>query len=207
MLTTLHFPARPLCGIRILVGLLAAGFIVTGAALARQQDALRQARYDASHDETTGLPNRRALTAMLERALARGDSLGLVMLDLDGFKEVNDVYGHECGNALLARVGANLAALPLPAVAFAARLSGDEFALLVSGGLAEVGAAAHAAWRAVAASRVPLDEGEVAASASVGYAVSRAGISVPDLLRDADNAMYTAKTTGCGVHPYAWCSA
>jgi diguanylate cyclase (GGDEF)-like protein len=119
-----------------------AGLALAGGLLYRQRARLTRARYDAAHDDTTGLPNRRALLAHLNRVLADGRPCGLVLLDLDDFKTVNDTLGHETGNDLLTAVGHRLTALPSP-VAVAARLSGDEFALLVDGGPHHIAAAAH----------------------------------------------------------------
>ncbi|MFF0172909.1 diguanylate cyclase domain-containing protein [Micromonospora profundi] len=182
----------------------AAGGILAGLALAaallwRQQQALTRARYAADHDDTTGLPNRRTLLAALTSATRADAPFGLVLLDLDGFKAVNDTLGHEAGNDVLTEVGRRLAALRGP-VRLAARLSGDEFALLVGGGPDDVAAAARAAWRAVG--RHPVDFGEhaVAVRASVGYTSAALGIGPRTLLHQADIAMYQAKETGAGVH-------
>ncbi|MFJ6167234.1 diguanylate cyclase domain-containing protein [Micromonospora orduensis] len=182
----------------------AAGGILAGLALAaallwRQQQALTRARYAADHDDTTGLPNRRALLAALTRATRTDAPFGLVLLDLDGFKTVNDTFGHEAGNDVLTEVGRRLAALPQP-VRLAARLSGDEFALLVDGGPDDVAAAARAAWRAVGRHPVDLGEHAVAVRASVGHTSAALGVGPRTLLHQADTAMYQAKQTSAGVH-------
>ncbi|GAA5200699.1 hypothetical protein GCM10023322_79100 [Rugosimonospora acidiphila] len=182
----------------------AAGGLLTGLAgtsgpLWHQRRALARARHAAEHDTTTGLPNRRALTAAVTRTVRRATPFGLVMLDLDGFKAINDTFGHEAGNDLLAEVGTRLAHLG-PPVVMAARLSGDEFALLVAGGSDEIAAAAHAAWRAVSHPPVRLGEQAVPLRASVGHTTATLGISPRNLLHQADTAMYQAKQTGGGVH-------
>ncbi|KKK06923.1 GGDEF domain-containing protein [Micromonospora sp. HK10] len=182
----------------------AAGGILAGLALAaallwRQQQALTRARYAADHDDTTGLPNRRALLAALTRATRADAPFGLVLIDLDGFKAVNDTLGHEAGNDVLTEVGQRLAALRGP-VRLAARLSGDEFALLVGGGPDDVAAAARAAWRAVGRHPVDLGAQAVAVRASVGHTSAALGVGPRTLLRQADIAMYQAKQTGSGVH-------
>ncbi|MGY4900269.1 diguanylate cyclase domain-containing protein [Micromonospora aurantiaca (nom. illeg.)] len=182
----------------------AAGGVLAGLALAaallwRQQQALARARYAAGHDDTTGLPNRRALLAALTRATRVDSPFGLVLLDLDGFKSVNDTLGHEAGNDVLTEVGRRLAALRGP-VRLAARLSGDEFALLVDGGPDDVAAAARAAWRAVGRHPVDLGEHALAVRASVGHISAALGIDPRTLLHQADIAMYQAKQTGAGVH-------
>jgi diguanylate cyclase len=176
-----------------------AGLGLAGGLLWRQQRALVRARYDASHDDTTGLPNRRAVITHLHRAVRRGGPFGLVLLDLDQFKAVNDTHGHDAGNEVLAEVARRLAALP-PPCAVAARLSGDEFVLLVHGDPAQVDATAHAAWHTISADPVVVGGDLVEVRASVGYACARAGITARRLLRDADEAMYRAKTNGSRVH-------
>jgi diguanylate cyclase len=199
-------------------GGLLAGFACAGALLYGQQqrlDAARQhaaaaqkhaarAQHLAHRDDTTGLPNRRAFLATLEQALAAGAATGVVLLDLDDFKTVNDTFGHEYGNDLLTNVGLRLADLPAP-VAMVARLSGDEFALLIDGDTAQTQASARAAWRAVTAHPVPVtDRHDIPVRASVGYATAIAHQPARDLLHEADLAMYHAKRTGSGVyHPSA----
>ncbi|MET8062181.1 GGDEF domain-containing protein [Micromonospora sp. NPDC005313] len=174
-----------------------AGFALAAALLWRQQQALTRARYAADHDNTTGLPNRRALLAALTSATRADAPFGLVLLDLDGFKAVNDTFGHEAGNDVLTEVGRRLSALRGP-VRLAARLSGDEFALLVDGGPDDV--AARAAWRAVGRHPVDLGAHTVAVHASVGHTSAALGVGPRTLLHQADTAMYQAKQTGAGVH-------
>ncbi|MEU4591384.1 GGDEF domain-containing protein [Micromonospora aurantiaca (nom. illeg.)] len=182
----------------------AAGGVLAGLALAaallwRQHQALTRARYAADHDDTTGLPNRRALLAALTRATRADAPFGLVLLDLDGFKAVNDTFGHEAGNDVLTEVGRRLTALRGP-VRLAARLSGDEFALLVDGGPDDVAAAARAAWRAVGRHPVDLGNHALAVRASVGYATAALGVGPRTLLHQADTAMYQAKRNGASVY-------
>ena len=171
-----------------------------------RQEAVH-AWYLATHDDTTGLPNRRALLAHLHTLLRTGQRVGLVLLDLDDFKTVNDRHGHEAGNDLLTEVGHRLVALGGPVV-LAARLSGDEYALLVTGNLDQVAAAAHTAWQAVTASPVDIGAGPIPVGVSVGYTCATPGVTVRSLLNAADQAMYHAKTTGSGVcgHPVAHAS-
>jgi diguanylate cyclase (GGDEF)-like protein len=182
-------------------GILSAG-AVAGMLLWRQHRLLVRARYAADHDDTTGLPNRRALLAALARVLPTGRPVGVVLLDLDQFKPINDTFGHEAGNQVLAEIGARLAALG-PPVRMAARLSGDEFALLVEGGPGAVSAAAYAAWHAVRRRPVGLGDRPVTMRASVGHATATLGISPRLLLHHADLAMYQAKQSGGGVRPAA----
>jgi diguanylate cyclase (GGDEF)-like protein len=178
-----------------------AGLTLAGGLLWHQHQALTLARHDATHDDTTGLPNRRALLTALSRDLTRGRPCGLVLLDLDDFKTINDTLGHEAGNDLLAAVGRRLARLPAP-IALAARLSGDEFALLVHGGADATAAAAHRAWQAINTTAIPVGPHDISVHASAGYTTARLGHSVRDLLHHADQAMYQAKTSPSGVAAY-----
>jgi diguanylate cyclase len=178
-----------------------AGLALAGGLLWRQHARLVQARHDASHDDTTGLPNRRALLAKLSTAVAAGRPCGLVLLDLDDFKSVNDSLGHEAGNDLLTAVGRRLTALPAP-VTLAARLSGDEFALLIHGDADQTAAAAHRAWQAISSTSIPVGGQQLPVRASVGYTTARLGLSARQLLRHADQAMYRAKTSSTGVAAY-----
>ncbi len=179
-----------------------AGLALAGALLWRQQQALHRARYAASHDPLTGLPNRRALTEHLRAVLGRGSPLGVVLLDLDRFKAVNDSLGHDAGDQLLRAVAGRLADLPGP-VRLAARLAGDEFVLVVHADADPTLAAAHAAWQAISASPIPVGRHLVEVSASVGVAMARLGISHRQLLHHADLAMYQAKNNGGGVHAHS----
>ncbi|WP_435124419.1 GGDEF domain-containing protein [Micromonospora tulbaghiae] len=187
--------------IAISVGGILAGLALAGALLWRQQQALQVARYQATHDEITGLPNRRLLLTRLRAALAENTPVGLVLLDLDGFKAVNDTFGHDTGNLLLAHIGRLLTGLDAP-VEVAARLSGDEFALLVRGDRDDTAAAAHAAWRTIGAAPVRVEGGHITVSASVGYTYLPAYLtgSPRQLLAEADAAMYQAKQSRTGVH-------
>ncbi|MEH0933977.1 GGDEF domain-containing protein [Micromonospora psammae] len=190
-------------GIVTTVGGILAGLALAGALLWRQQQALESAQYDATHDDVTGLPNRRLFLTRLRAALAEGGPCGVVLLDLDRFKTVNDSLGHDTGNVLLTCVGRLLADLDAPAEV-AARLSGDEFALLVRGDHDEVADAARTAWRAISAAPIALSGGEVSIGASVGYTHTHLHTSPRQLLAEADEAMYHAKRSGtgvCGHHP------
>jgi diguanylate cyclase (GGDEF)-like protein len=174
---------------------LTATLIVAVVVIAWQQRSLIQARYLADHDVTTGLPNRRAVTAYLRKALRKGRPTGLVLLDLDRFKTINDTHGHESGNDLLTEIGRRLAGITAPA-ALAARLSGDEFVLLVDGDHDQTAAVAHAASRIIASTPVRLGQYDAQVSASVGFATATLGSSGRELLRAADVAMYQAKKYG-----------
>jgi diguanylate cyclase (GGDEF)-like protein len=94
--------------------------------------ALLGGRRRAHTDELTGLANRRALLARLEDDIAAGHAVGLVLFDLDRFKELNDTLGHPTGDVLLQRIGPRLTGLLRPGDLLA-RLGGDEFAVALAG--------------------------------------------------------------------------
>jgi diguanylate cyclase (GGDEF)-like protein len=159
------------------------------------------------HDPLTGLPNRRMFHEHLTdsvRALAgrRADPVGMMIVDLDGFKAVNDTLGHQAGDQLLQEVGHRLRA-GIRDGDLAARLGGDEFAVLLPG-VADLAAAAEVADRLADLIRQDfmLDVGAASVSASIGLTLGRAGDADDELLRQADAAMYRAKSAGGGVAVY-----
>ena len=159
----------------------------------------RQAVYDASHDSLTGLPNRAALTRALEIAVRRRPSqpLAVLFLDLDGFKEVNDSYGHETGDRLLQRVARGFEGI-CHRRGLLARVGGDEFALVLDS-RESVAAAEEIGNRLVRYLNGPitLDERVIVIGTSVGIAVvDEPGVTADELLRRADVAMYQAKELG-----------
>jgi diguanylate cyclase (GGDEF)-like protein len=160
--------------------------------------ALEEAVHEALHDSLTGLPNRSLFLDRMRHALARAERaetpIAVLFCDLDGFKTVNDSLGHRTGDRLLVQVAERLAGCLRPADTIA-RLGGDEFAVLLEE-LREPGDAARAARRLLDSLERPFElrEREFYISASIGIA---AGIDEPEsLLRDADLAMYRAKSTG-----------
>src|SRR5665811_1989678 len=151
------------------------------------------------HDPLTGLPNRTLLADRLGQALradARaGTRTGLLLLDLDRFKEINDTFGHHHGDEVLAQVGPRLAGVVRGADTVA-RLAGDEFAVLLPE-VGSVAAAAAVAAKLRAALETPFHvEGiDLDVEASVGVVLSgEHGQDVATLLKRADIAMYAAKT-------------
>jgi diguanylate cyclase (GGDEF)-like protein/PAS domain S-box-containing protein len=158
--------------------------------------------HKALHDPLTGLPNRDLLMDHLSHAVlrcSRSETLTAVMFcDLDHFKEVNDTYGHEVGDQLLMTVADRLRAEMRPGDTVA-RLGGDEF-VVVAEGLPDLRAVQALAERV----RRSLDEpvafgfGVVTANASIGVAVAGGDDDARSLLREADAAMYRAKTLGRG---------
>lgn len=171
------------------------GISVRMVHLVRELAHLAESRQQALTDELTGTGNRRALLRELDALVDDGRSAALLLLDVDRFKEVNDRHGHHAGDDLLRRVVA-AARNALPADAVLTRIGGDEFAVLLPGRdecqAARIGRAVHAA---------VVTDAEI--GISVGVRSGLAGDVDPDrLLRQADTAMYSAKTAGGGVSVY-----
>jgi diguanylate cyclase (GGDEF)-like protein len=161
-----------------------------------------EARHAADHDHLTGLLNRQALLKWVGDALdpdAGDESRALLFLDLDGFKEVNDRFGHRAGDALLIATVERLRHTSRPDDLLA-RMGGDEFVILLDGPATRDHAAAVAA-RHGEALRAPfmIDGHMVTITTSIGIAVANPGeMSASELLHRADLAMYDAKHEGPG---------
>lgn len=162
-----------------------------------------QLRRQAFHDTLTGLPNRALFEDRLAQALARerrhGGAVGVLFVDLDDFKLVNDSLGHAAGDELLRAVAARLAD-GLRDTDTAARFGGDEFAVLLPelvDGLAEAEAVAERL-RVALQTPVELRGQALTVTASVGIALAARADSSEDVLRNADVAMYAAKERGKG---------
>ncbi|TCI03737.1 EAL domain-containing protein [Corallincola luteus] len=160
-----------------------------------------QIRFQACHDALTGLPNRQLFVDRLEQALLkkkRSQSfLAVLFLDLDHFKDVNDLLGHESGDKLLCTVSKRITEC-LREQDTLARFGGDEFVLLLDGinAESEADAIAKRILNALAAPFEELNE-QIKISTSIGIAFSpRHAITVDDLIRKADMAMYQAKAAG-----------
>ena len=154
--------------------------------------------HHARHDALTGVANRRAFTERLAQALARfgrgGRPLGLIMIDLDDFKPVNDTHGHQAGDEVLVEVARRLAA-GVRTTDLVARVGGDEFAVVVEEATTagEVGALAARLAASVAAP-ISLPRGQrVQVTASLGIASAWPGCDGDELLREADQALYVNK--------------
>ena len=169
------------------------------AALAIDQDAHeRELRYAATHDPLTGLPNRTLFAERLGDAAAQGN-LGVLFIDLDRFKLVNDTLGHDFGDDLLRAVADRLAAA-VSAPATVARFGGDEFTVLLPKAEETSEAVEEAERLLLEISRPYRLRGQtVAIRASAGVAVAAGPSSDPlSLVRDADAALYHAKDRGRG---------
>ena len=179
-----------------------AGIVLSATVRFGAEDAIR---HQAMHDPLTGLPNRALFNDRLEHALSRharsAGYVAVMIVDLDGFKNVNDSLGHLTGDALLIAV-ANRFEARLRGFDTIARLGGDEFALLFDE-LDEADQAGRVAQRVLDAlvSPLPLPGREVAIGASVGVALTnKTGAKADRLVADADAAMYRAKREGKGCY-------
>ena len=169
-------------------------------AFSRLATAINQSRHIGTErllartDELTGLPNRRRLISEIEEFVDKEGSL--LLLDLDGFKPINDTYGHEIGDKVLKQVARRFDRA-LPHDAFLARLGGDEFGVLIEG-LHESAIEIALALRATLSYPIHIENKEIQLGVSIGVAKNTGHA---DLLLRADTAMYKAKREGLGVCP------
>jgi len=194
----------------------ATAYLLNARAHQEARDAIDLLRASTLHDPLTGLPNRVLLEQRLEHAAQRArrshSPTGVLFVDLDRFKQVNDTYGHDAGDALLVAVARRLTELLRPGDTLA-RLSGDEFVLLCEdlgrpedlAGIADRIQQACANPFTLCAGEGPGDGRDIVGSvactvhitASIGTAFASAGEGIgQQLVRDADFAMYRAKRNG-----------
>ncbi len=173
--------------------------VLTVRELRRANIAFSQARTD----ELTGILNRRGFSEELDLRLAReGSELSVLVIDLDGFMEVNDSLGHQAGDYLLQVLGERFS-LAVPPGSLVARLGGDEFGLAIPGGRS-VAESTVAALHAALDRTVTLEDIPVRVGASIGVAQAPLhGTTRSDLLRAADVAMYDAKGSQLGTSWYS----
>ena len=170
--------------------------------ITEKKRAEQELRYLANFDTLTGLPNRALLSERLARAIVRArrqDTLvGVLFLDLDRFKEINDSLGHTAGDRILKAVAARLQSIAGPSDTVS-RLGGDEFTVVLED-LVSAEAAFEVARKLLASFATPLvidDRSEISITPSVGISLYPAhGLAPTDLLKHADSAMYQAKANG-----------
>ncbi len=177
------------------------GIVLNARDVSERKALEAQLTHQAFHDPLTGLANRALffdrVTHALERRTRTHERLAVVFLDLDNFKTINDSLGHVPGDRLLVAAAVRLAACVRTADTVA-RLGGDEFAILIEDARDDL--AMLAANRITSAMQEPFTvEGkEIFVSASLGIASDEPGMTASELLRNADMAMYTAKSRGKG---------
>jgi diguanylate cyclase (GGDEF)-like protein len=195
-----------------MIGVTADGHLValwsTWRNITRRKEAVQALEFQARHDPLTGLPNRKWLAerlgAALEVARTTGESLALMIMDLDHFKEINDSLGHFAGDQLLKLIGPRLQPLLAARGGELARLGGDEFAVILSG-CRDAAAAAAIAHEVITSLREPFDVGQLklGIDASVGASLAPThGLDASTLMRCADVAMYEAKRKGLHASVY-----
>jgi diguanylate cyclase (GGDEF)-like protein len=183
-------------------GLVIGMIVMTGAIAFRQLISLRDSRDLIVSDTLTGLANRTGLDSALARAVKRQEQIALLLLDLDGFKLINDAYGHAAGVTVLVEFAHQLRST-VRAEDTAARIGGDEFAVLLTGIVTAEQAvvAAQRILAAAAANPVRLGDDTLPIRASIGIAPGLPEDTTKELIRRADIAMYQAKRAG--AHGYA----
>jgi len=172
--------------------------------ISERKEAAARIAHLAYHDSLTGLPNRAVfanrLAEAIDAAAASGGQVAILCIDLDGFKAVNDLFGHPLGDELLVEAAQRLRALT-GADHLAARLGGDEFAIVQRGG-DQPHRADLLAQRVLAAlgGQFTLGGKQIAISCSIGIALYPADAATPgDLVKNADMALYRAKADGRGT--------
>ena len=173
------------------IATLALAFVRMAIALTQAKN-IGQERLLARTDELTGLPNRRRLVTEIDSFIEKEGAL--LLLDLDGFKPINDTHGHETGDKILQQVALRFERA-LPHGALLARLGGDEFGVLYEGGQ-ESAVEVALALRATLSYPFHINNQEIQLGVSIGVAKNT---GEKDLLLRADNAMYKAKREGLGV--------
>ncbi len=178
------------------------GVVVTARDVTERRALEDQLHYQAFHDLLTGLANRALFSERISHAIERGvrhrNLIGVMFIDLDDFKTVNDSLGHAAGDELLVHVAERIRASIRPEDT-CARLGGDEFAVMVEG-INDLAGAVAVARRILATMAKPLviAESDVIVQGSIGIALSGGGQTASEIMRSADLAMYRAKSEGKG---------
>ena len=173
------------------------GWVINHRDITERRTFQDKLEYDATHDALTGLANRGELLRTLERELANtaatGTGMAVLYLDLDSFKQVNDVYGHETGDALLVSTARGLLDCVLGSDTVG-RLGGDEFAVVLTRiGSLDDAVAVAARISSTLTTPVEVNGHALVPGVSIGIALARTGVTSDALLHQADTAMYHAK--------------
>lgn len=174
-----------------------ARLLVTQSRLMLAKDALRR---EAAHDGLTGLWNRKSIFVILDRELQRAERdrepVGLIMIDVDHFKTINDSRGHAAGDTVLRIIASAIAAMVRPYDSVG-RYGGEEFLIVAPGcSLADTWELAERVRSHVAGCNIVAGGSSVHVSLSLGIATGQSAAEMEKLLHDADTALYQAKNAG-----------
>jgi len=174
--------------------------IITNKDITEEKTAQDRINWAATHDAVTGLPNRTVFQTRLERALARGrestEPVGLLLIDLDNFKSVNDSLGHQAGDRALAAFAERIGEA-MPPGSTVVRFGGDEFAVILPGADADAAAAAAGGLTRNLQRPSSIGDRNLDLRASIGVAAfPDQGENAMDLVQNADLALYAAKAGG-----------
>ena len=174
------------------------GIVVNMRDMTNSKNLERSLRYQAFHDPLTDLPNRRLFEKELARALPPESLLAVLFIDLDGFKQVNDTYGHDVGDDLLVQVSQRMQ-FCLRETDTLARIGGDEFTVLLDP-IENLAEAMLIAERIIIVIQpvFKLEHHQVHVNASIGVVLEEDGITSDEIVHRADVAMYQAKRSGKG---------
>ncbi len=172
------------------------GLTIFFADISERKQAEARLVHMATHDSMTGLHNRFSCLRALDALLAANSVVGVLFIDLDHFKEVNDAHGHQSGDLALQEIGRRLATFE-NAETTVSRISGDEFVIVMANAQVEKAKALAAAVLQRLAEPIAVDHLKVTVGASIGIALGKAREHTADeLLNNADAAMYAAKDNG-----------
>jgi diguanylate cyclase (GGDEF)-like protein/PAS domain S-box-containing protein len=172
------------------------GVTVFFADISQRKEAEQRLVHLATHDTLTGLHNRFSCLRALDALLASDSCVAVLFIDLDHFKEVNDAYGHQSGDLALQEIGRRLSTFATPDITVA-RISGDEFVIVMAHADVESAKALAAGVLQRMAEPIAVDHMTATVGASIGIALGEARKHTADeLLNNADAAMYAAKDNG-----------
>lgn len=174
------------------------GLVLTARDATERERLSERLRFKATHDDLTGLANRKTFLDAVAVSLDQSESVAVMFIDIDDFKAINDNLGHSAADRALANVAERIRGAIRP-TDLAARLGGDEFGILVTGVRPDHDIRVIAE-RLLAAIGEPIEirSGSFRLSASIGVALGRVGTKSEDLVSEADLAMYSAKRGGKG---------